>query len=60
MSWWSRLLLAARFVRREIVSGELSILALALLVAVTALTSVSFFRPGGAGAHHPGHPAAGG
>lgn len=43
MSWWSRLLLAARFVRREIVSGELSILALALLVAVTALTSVSFF-----------------
>lgn len=43
MSWWSRLLLAARFVRREIVSGELTILALALLVAVTALTSVSFF-----------------
>ena len=43
MTWWSRLLLAARFVRREIVSGELSILALALLVAVTALTSVSFF-----------------
>ena len=43
MSWWSRLLLAARFVRREIVSGELSILALALLVAVTALTSVGFF-----------------
>jgi len=43
MSWWSRLLLAARFVRREIVSGELSILALALLVAVTALTSDGFF-----------------
>jgi len=40
---WARLILAWRFMRRELVSGELSLLALALLVAVSAMSSVAFF-----------------
>lgn len=43
MSGLARLILAWRFMRRELASGELSLLALALLVAVSAMSSVAFF-----------------
>ncbi|HJV07551.1 MAG TPA: FtsX-like permease family protein [Chromobacteriaceae bacterium] len=43
MTFWGRLLLALRFARRELLAGELTVLALALVVAVTAMTSVGFF-----------------
>ncbi len=43
MSFFGRLMLALRFARRELVSGELTILGLALAVAVVAMTSVGFF-----------------
>jgi putative ABC transport system permease protein len=43
MSLWSRLILAWRFMRRELVSGELTLLALALVVAVSAMSSGAFF-----------------
>lgn len=43
MSFWARMILAWRFMRRELVSGEQTLLALALLVAVSAMSSVAFF-----------------
>ncbi|WP_036665793.1 ABC transporter permease [Paludibacterium yongneupense] len=39
----ARLGLILRFVRRELQSGELTVLALALVIAVTAMSSVAFF-----------------
>ena len=42
-SVWSRLRFVLRFFRRELVSGELNLLALAIVVAVAAVTSVAFF-----------------
>jgi putative ABC transport system permease protein len=38
-----RLLLIGRFMRRELLSGELTLLALALMLAVCAMSSVGFF-----------------
>ncbi|PTU63848.1 MULTISPECIES: ABC transporter permease [unclassified Chromobacterium] len=43
MTLAGRLTLVLRFIRRELVSGELTILALALVVAVMAMSSVAFF-----------------
>nr|WP_294867373.1 FtsX-like permease family protein [uncultured Pseudogulbenkiania sp.] len=43
MTFWGRCLLAWRFTRRELVAGELTVLGLALLVAVAAMSSVAFF-----------------
>ncbi|WP_047236552.1 ABC transporter permease [Chromobacterium subtsugae] len=43
MTLRGRLTLLLRFIRRELVSGELTILGLALLVAVAAMSSVAFF-----------------
>ncbi|RXZ43374.1 ABC transporter permease [Crenobacter cavernae] len=43
MSAFSRFLLSLRMARRELVAGELTVLALALFVAVTAMSSVAFF-----------------
>nr|WP_199066487.1 FtsX-like permease family protein [Chromobacterium sp. ASV5] len=43
MTLRGRLALVSRFIRRELVSGELTILALALVVAVAAMSSVAFF-----------------
>ncbi|TCP12660.1 putative ABC transport system permease protein [Crenobacter luteus] len=43
MSAWHRLMWSLRMARRELVAGELTVLALALFVAVTAMTSVAFF-----------------
>ncbi|MDF0605949.1 FtsX-like permease family protein [Neisseriaceae bacterium TC5R-5] len=43
MNWKNRFNLVQRFIRRELLAGELTILALALLVAVTAMSSVAFF-----------------
>ncbi|WP_024301475.1 ABC transporter permease [Pseudogulbenkiania sp. MAI-1] len=43
MTIWRRWRLAWRFTRRELVAGELTILGLALLVAVAAMSSVAFF-----------------
>ncbi|POZ62425.1 ABC transporter permease, partial [Chromobacterium alticapitis] len=43
MTLLGRIRLVARFIRRELVAGELTILGLALVVAVTAMSSVAFF-----------------
>jgi len=43
MKAWRRLAFAWRFARRELVAGELTVLALALAVAVVAMASVAFF-----------------
>ncbi|AXK38292.1 ABC transporter permease [Crenobacter cavernae] len=43
MSAFSRFLLSLRMARRELIAGELTVLALALFVAVTAMASVAFF-----------------
>jgi len=43
MKGWRRLVFAWRFARRELVAGELTVLALALVVAVVAMASVAFF-----------------
>lgn len=43
MTVFGRLAFVARFIRRELAAGELTILGLALLVAVAAMSSVAFF-----------------
>ncbi|MBI3145854.1 MAG: oxidoreductase [Pseudogulbenkiania sp.] len=43
MTFWGRCLLALRFTRRELAAGELTILGLALMIAVAAMSSVAFF-----------------
>lgn len=43
MSWRAHFTLALRLFRRELITGELTLLFVALLVAVTAVTSVAFF-----------------
>lgn len=43
MNAWQRLQWSVRMARRELAAGELTVLALALLVAITALASVAFF-----------------
>lgn len=43
MKWLKRMRWSVLMARRELAAGELTVLALALLVAVTALSSVAFF-----------------
>lgn len=43
MKWLQRLRWSVLMARRELAAGELTVLALALLIAVTALSSVGFF-----------------
>lgn len=43
MPWLERIALSLRLMRREIAAGELSLLVIALVIAVSAFSSVSFF-----------------